>query len=99
MELELTFQQQVKLAEKRRNTLVKYIVGVMPHPYRDDAEMLYNVGLGLSKLGLEPAELGDTFGMFCEKTELSFTNTPRWKKHFVEGYWSDPYWHGISVAR
>ena len=92
MEIELTFKQQIELASKKESTLFKRIVGTIAHPWRDNEELLFNVGLGLSQLGYAPEQLDETFEAICRQTNLSFTNSPQWKKHFVKGFWSDEWW-------
>ena len=93
------FEKAIKVKQERETTIVRYAIGKLKHPWKDLEELLFQVGLELSKLGVPPQELDETFTMFTSNTGLRYYDNKRWKKHFVEGYWSDPYWHGISVAR
>ena len=97
--MELSFRNQVKLKKHKQELLVKYASVEGEHPFNSTAKMLFEVGKGFSELGLPPAKLDEYFAAFAKLNHLDYDNSPEWKQHFVEGYWSDPYWHGISVAR
>ncbi len=99
MDMDMNFSQQIEIKKKRETTILKYAAGVIPHPWKDNKELLFNIGLEMSKLGLPPKEVEDVFVILCRKTDLSYKNTAKWRKCFVDGYWSDPFWHDVSVAR